>query len=50
MERFLMVFLSTEPLIILVNGFLCLGQYPGPTIEADWGDTLRKMMRSADSL
>jgi hypothetical protein len=21
---------------------MCKGQYPGPTIEAEWGDTLRK--------
>ena len=21
-----------------------IGQFPGPTIEADWGDTLRKLI------
>ena len=31
--------------IYTFNGFSHIGQFPGPTIEADWGDTIRKLFR-----
>lgn len=33
----------------LTNGTVINGQYPGPTIEADWGDTLRKLFLQAEN-
>jgi FtsP/CotA-like multicopper oxidase with cupredoxin domain len=32
----------------LTNMTVVNGQFPGPTIEADWGDTIRELTPSAE--